>query len=171
MPRRAVPRCRDGARVRRQSLWDDLQCAAEGGTIFRITPTGELTTVFQFCPQPRCVEESPSNQLIQATNGNFYGTTNGGGTFGDGEVFRLSLDLGPFAQVQPGFGGAAETVRIWGNVAGATGVNFSGTKALFTVLSDSALAATVPVGATTGDVQVVTSSGTLSSKVPFRVLP
>jgi len=56
-------------------------------------------------------------------------------------------------------------------VAGATGVNFSGTKALFTVLSDSALAATVPVGATTGDVQVVTSSGTLSSKVPFRVLP
>jgi hypothetical protein len=39
------------------------------------------------------------------------------------------------------------------------------------VISSSLIGATVPVGATTGVVQVVTPSGTLSSNVPFRVQP
>jgi hypothetical protein len=42
----------------------------------------------------------------------------------------------------------------------------------FTVNSSgSAISATVPTGATTGTVDIVTPTGTLSSNVPFRVLP
>jgi hypothetical protein len=39
------------------------------------------------------------------------------------------------------------------------------------VVSSSLVTATVPTGATTGKVEVVTPGGTLSSNVPFRVLP
>jgi hypothetical protein len=42
-------------------------------------------------------------------------------------------------------------------------------EATFTVVSGSEITTTVPVGATTGTVQVVTPSSTLSSNVPFRV--
>jgi hypothetical protein len=37
------------------------------------------------------------------------------------------------------------------------------------VVSGSQITTTVPIGATTGEVQVVTPSGTLSSNVPFTV--
>jgi hypothetical protein len=43
--------------------------------------------------------------------------------------------------------------------------------AVFTVVSKSEITTTVPAGATSGTVQVVTPSGTLSGNVAFRVLP
>jgi hypothetical protein len=46
---------------------------------------------------------------------------------------------------------------------------FNGTPATFTVVSASEITTTVPTGATSGTVQVVTSGGTLSSNVPFTV--
>jgi hypothetical protein len=55
------------------------------------------------------------------------------------------------------------------DLTGATSVSFNGTVAAFTVVSGSEIITAVPVGATTGTVQVVTPSGTLSSNVPFRV--
>jgi uncharacterized protein (TIGR03437 family) len=55
-------------------------------------------------------------------------------------------------------------------MAGATSVTFNGTAATFTVASGSEITATVPAGATTGRVQVITSTGgTLSSNMPFTV--
>jgi hypothetical protein len=57
------------------------------------------------------------------------------------------------------------------NLAGATSVSFNGTAAPFTVVSSSAIVATVPAGATTGQVQVATPSGTLVSNVYFGVAP
>jgi len=50
-------------------------------------------------------------------------------------------------------------------------VTFNGTPATFTVEFSSYIKTTVPAGATTGTVQVVTPGGTLSSNVPFRVAP
>jgi len=44
-----------------------------------------------------------------------------------------------------------------------------GAAATFTVVSSSEITTKVPAGATTGDVKVVTPSGTLSSNVSFRV--
>jgi uncharacterized repeat protein (TIGR03803 family) len=62
-----------------------------GGTIFKITPTGKLTTLYSFCAQANCTDgEYPMGALLQAANGNFYGTTWYGGAKGDGTVFELT---------------------------------------------------------------------------------
>lgn len=63
-----------------------------GGTIFRITPSGTLTTLYRFCSQGGCTDgESPESALIQATDGNFYGTTYNGGANFEGTIFKISL--------------------------------------------------------------------------------
>ena len=89
-----------------------------------------------------------------------------------GTVFSLSVGLGPFVETQPTYGKVGAVVKILGtDLTGATSVSFNGTAAAFTVVSTSEITTTVPAGATSGTVQVVTPSGTLSSNVPFRVLP
>ena len=50
------------------------------GTIFKITPTGNLTTLYTFCSQSRCTDGgSPYAPPIEGTDGNFYGTTSSDG--------------------------------------------------------------------------------------------
>ena len=67
-------------------------CFVQGGcgTIFKITPTGTLTTLYIFCSQSNCTDGiSPYGGLVQGTDGNFYGTTIGGGD-GAGTVFKMT---------------------------------------------------------------------------------
>lgn len=53
------------------------------GTIFKITPGVEMTTLYTFCSQPNCTDGAlPQGSLTLATDGNFYGTTFAGGTGG-----------------------------------------------------------------------------------------
>jgi len=53
---------------------------AGDGTVFKITPSGALTTLYSFCAQSGCTDgEILGAGLIQATNGDFYGTTEYGG--------------------------------------------------------------------------------------------
>ena len=141
------------------------------GTVFKITPSGTLTTLYSFCSQGNCTDgATPYAGLIQDTNGNFYGTTEGGGDNGRGTVFSLSVGLHPFVETQTTSGKVGAAVKILGtNLTGATRVTFNGTAAKFTVVSKSEIKATVPVGATTGKVKVTTPSATLSSNVRFRV--
>jgi uncharacterized repeat protein (TIGR03803 family) len=144
------------------------------GTVFKITPSGALTTLYSFCSQSGCTDGSMDGNtaagLVQATNGDLYGTTELDGANGDGTVFRLSVGLGPFVETLPTSGKVGAAVKILGtNLTGATSVSFDGTAAVFTVASASEITTTVPNGAATGTVQVVTPSGTLSSNVPFRV--
>ena len=61
------------------------------GTVFKITPAGELTTLHSFGN----TDGSGPNTLTQATDGNFYGTAFDGGDNDDGTVFRL--DTGRFS--------------------------------------------------------------------------
>jgi hypothetical protein len=50
------------------------------GTVFKITPDGQVTTLYNFCSKPNCADgQSPSGGLVLATTGNFYGTTLSGG--------------------------------------------------------------------------------------------
>ena len=61
------------------------------GTVFRITPSGLLNTLYSFCSQSGCTDGgSPSSGLVPASDGNFYGVTLGGGTYGQGTVFRIT---------------------------------------------------------------------------------
>jgi uncharacterized repeat protein (TIGR03803 family) len=151
-------------------------CSNAGcGTVFKITPSGTLTILYNFCLQSGCADGSqPLAALVQDTNGEFYGTTSAGGNiaceYGCGTVFSLSVGLGPFVKANPTSGAVGAAVTILGtNLTGATSVTFNGTAATFTVRSKSEIATTVPTGATTGTVRVVTPGGTLSSNVPFRV--
>jgi uncharacterized repeat protein (TIGR03803 family) len=108
--------------------------------------------------------------LLQATNGKFYGTTSEGGNSGDGTVFSLDVGLSPFVAFVRPYGKVGQTGGILGQgFTGTTSVSLNGTPAAFTVKSDTFITATVPPGATTGFVTVVTPSGTLTSNVPFRV--
>jgi uncharacterized repeat protein (TIGR03803 family) len=150
------------------------------GTVFSITSSGTLTTVYSFCSQSGCPDgKYPYAGLVQDTNGNFYGSTNDGGVItsgcdeeGCGTIFSLSVGLGPFVETRPSAGTVGKAVRILGtNLTGATNVTFNGTAATFIVVSSSEISTTVPTGATTGTVQVVTPGGTLSSNVNFQVKP
>jgi uncharacterized repeat protein (TIGR03803 family) len=150
--------------------------ANDPGTIFKITPAGVLTTLYSFCAQNGCPDGiSPYAGLMQATNGDFYGTTSQGGTSNDGTVFSLSVGLGPFVETQPTSGKVGSFVKILGtDLTGVSKVTFNGTPAIFGVSSHSKVTEVttfVPVGASNGKVQVVIPTGTLSSNVPFRVLP
>ena len=140
------------------------------GTVFSITPGGIFTTVGFF--DGRDGGYQPLAGVVQDTNGNLYGTTLGGGAAGFGTIYSLSVGLGPFVETNPISGTVGVTVTILGtNLTSATSVTFNGTAATFAVKSKSEITTTVPTGATTGTVQVVTTGGTLSSNVPFRVHP
>jgi len=95
-----------------------------------------------------------------------------GGASGDGTVFRLFVGLGRFVETLPTSGKVGAAVKILGtNLNGTTAVTFNGTVATFKVVSSSLISTTVPAGATTGALRVAIPSGTVSSKVPFRVTP
>ena len=157
-------------------------CTPAGcGTVFKITPGGTLATLHSFCAQSGCTDGSSPEGLVQDTNGTFYGTTGFGGVAhsctpsapGCGTAFSLATGLGPFVKTLPTSGKVGTSVKILGtNLTGATGVTFNGTPAAFTINSSGTTISTiVPAGAVTGKVQLVIPSGTLSSNVPFRVLP
>jgi uncharacterized repeat protein (TIGR03803 family) len=64
------------------------------GTVFKITPTGALTTLYSFCAQALCADGYAPSALVQATDGSFYGTTRFGGANGQnqnnaGVVFKI----------------------------------------------------------------------------------
>jgi uncharacterized repeat protein (TIGR03803 family) len=129
------------------------------GTIFEITAGGTLTTLYSFCSQSSCADGAyPYAGLVQATDGNFYGTTGGpGGVNRDGTVFSLATGLGPFIETLPTLGKVGASVKILGNnLTGATSLTFNGTSATFTVVSSTEIIATVPSGATTGSLDVTT---------------
>ncbi len=61
------------------------------GTIFRISPSGTYTMLYSLVSLPDTfVGEAPCSALVQASDGNFYGTTFSGGAHGMGTVFRLT---------------------------------------------------------------------------------
>ena len=81
---------------------------ANNGTIFKITPAGKLTTLYNFCSQPACSDgQGPNAGLVQATDGNLYGATSSGGAQGYGSLFSITL------------GGALTTLHSFVNTDGA----------------------------------------------------
>ena len=63
------------------------------GTVFKMTPSGTLTTLHSFCLQSGCLDgSSPNDRLLQASDGNFYGTAGTGGAHGAGTIFAITPD-------------------------------------------------------------------------------
>ena len=61
-------------------------CSGHCGTIFKLSPNGDLTNLYWFSGS----DGSSPNCPIEGSDGNFYGTTAYGGTNGNGTVFRIS---------------------------------------------------------------------------------
>jgi uncharacterized repeat protein (TIGR03803 family) len=64
------------------------------GTIFQLTPSGVLNSLYSFTNGADGA--NPWGGLMQAGDGNLYGTTENGGTYGYGTVFRIAPN-GPLA--------------------------------------------------------------------------
>jgi uncharacterized repeat protein (TIGR03803 family) len=67
------------------------------GTLFKINPSGTLTTLYNFCSQSGCADgQEPGGALVQGTDGNLYGTTGAGGNSacghsgGCGTIFKIT---------------------------------------------------------------------------------
>ena len=150
---------------------------ANGGTLVEISPKGVATLLYTFL-ECGSTGYNPVSTLFQGTNGILYGMTayGGNGTFdggcgGYGTLYSVSNGLSPLVETSPVAGKVGQSVIVLGNgLTGSTSVTFNGVAAEFTVESDTYIKATVPAGATTGTVSVVTPSGTLNSNPQFVVV-
>jgi uncharacterized repeat protein (TIGR03803 family) len=75
---------------------DKAICNGGCGTLFKISPGGTLTTLYQFCSKSGCTDGAdPYAGLILASDGDLYGTTQYGGAqckgaSGCGTIFRIT---------------------------------------------------------------------------------
>ena len=68
----------------------ELGGANGGGTVFKLSPSGTETILYNFCAEPSCADgNSPLGSLIMDKRGNLYGTTYNGGAHDQGTVFKL----------------------------------------------------------------------------------
>ncbi|WP_287128840.1 choice-of-anchor tandem repeat GloVer-containing protein [Candidatus Cyanaurora vandensis] len=147
------------------------------GTVFRMTPAGTLTTLVIFLGPNG---SRPTAELVQGNDGNFYSTTQSGGSStscsgGCGTVFSLDVDLAPatptITDFTPTSGPPGTRVIIQGtNFNGATQVQFNTLVAKFIVSTPTIILATVPTGATTGPITITTAGGTTTSDSVFTVV-
>jgi len=155
---------------------------SDGGTIFRMPPSGEVVTLFEF-DDP---DESPETPLAQGADGHFYGTTPSDGAGAAGTIFRITSEgafttLIEFSGMDGPHRGAypatALTLADNGNLYGTTrsgGLNDAGTvfrltpEGAFTTLVDFSgedvpIPGSAPLGAlllgSDGDLYGTTSGG------------
>jgi uncharacterized repeat protein (TIGR03803 family) len=144
--------------------------ASGDGTLFNTSTTGTYTGLYSFNNSVNFTQMAPLAPPVQGTNGLLYGVTEFGGTVNDGTVYSLNMGLTPFVNMPSFSGKSGDTVTILGNhLTGSREVSFNGTVATFTVASDTYLTATVPAGATSGSISVVTPTGVLQSRKIFNV--
>ena len=67
------------------------------GTLFRVTPSGKITDLYNFCSQPNCTDGANSSSApVLGNDGNLYGVTPEGGSdagnkSGSGTVYKITL--------------------------------------------------------------------------------
>jgi uncharacterized repeat protein (TIGR03803 family) len=119
--------------------------ANNAGTVFKITPSGALTTLYNFCSQTNCTDGASSQTgLVQATDGDFYGTTLEGGANNAGTVFKITpsgalTTLHSFDGTDGGYPYAGLIQGVDGKLYGTTpygGANNAGTVFKITLKGD-----------------------------------
>ena len=149
------------------------------GTVFRMTTNGALTTLASF--NYSLNGSSPAAGLVQGVDGNFYGTTEYGGTNGLGTIFRMKTNgtlsnlfsftgtngLYPQAALlQDGYGNFFTTATYGG--PGYNGSPASGNGTVFRlagVITEPPLISTQPVG------RVVAAGGSVTFNVTASGVP
>jgi uncharacterized repeat protein (TIGR03803 family) len=157
----------------------DCAIEVDCGTIFGMTTKGQFKTIYTFCTSDiTCNDAREPGGLVQGTDGNFYGITAIGGEttvcvpYGCGSFYRVVTGFRPFVGFVNRAGAVGSQVGIMGEGLGsAGGVSFNGVAAQFVIRSNTYITATVPTGATTGTVTVMTANGKLESNMAFQVLP
>jgi uncharacterized repeat protein (TIGR03803 family) len=121
-------------------------CNLGCGTIFQLTPAGALTSLYSFGGS----DGSQPAAVIQASDGDFYGITLGGGASGQGTIFKLTA------------GGTLTTLHSF---SGADGIEPA---SLIQVKSGNFYGVTAAGGVHNGGtVFEITSSGTLTTVYSF----
>ncbi len=136
------PNCTDGAYPRASlflatdgHFYGTTEGGGEGclyycGTVFKISSNGVLSTIYSFCTQPNCPDGvQPFGGVIQGSDLNFYGTTNGGGPRQrGGTVYRLTPN--GFLRTIHGFCSRQNCIDgefPWGNLTEGSDGNLYGT--------------------------------------------
>jgi uncharacterized repeat protein (TIGR03803 family) len=111
------------------------------GSIFKIAPDGTFTTLYSFTATSGVNEtngdgKTPYGRLTQGSDGNFYGTTYAGGTYGSGTVFQITpagalTSLYSFGAIGTGAGTPGQNLDglfpIAGLIQGSDGNFYGGT--------------------------------------------
>jgi uncharacterized repeat protein (TIGR03803 family) len=82
----------DGAGNLYGTTYTNGKCKFAGtcGTVFRIAPNGGENVLYSFCSRRYCADGAgPDAGLIMDSSGNLYGTTEYGGAYYSGTVFKL----------------------------------------------------------------------------------
>jgi uncharacterized repeat protein (TIGR03803 family) len=113
-----------------------LNQGAGWGTVFKVTTNGTLTTLVAF---NSAIGASPSAGLTLGNDGNFYGTTQQGGSSGFGTVFKVTTNgtltkLVSFSGANGKTPAGALTVGSDGNLYGTTATGGSGYGTVFRLL-------------------------------------
>ena len=98
------------------------------GTFYEMTPEGSLTTLHNFCSRSNCSDGMfPNATPVQGINGNFYGTTVGGGAVCCGVIYEITPS-GTLTTLHSfnGSDGAQPTTLIQGSDGNFYGTTVSG---------------------------------------------
>jgi len=61
------------------------------GNVIQVTPTGGVKSLYDFCAQSNCTDgQYPVSTLVTGPDGKFYGTTQNGGLYNYGSIFKIS---------------------------------------------------------------------------------
>jgi uncharacterized repeat protein (TIGR03803 family) len=113
------------------------------GTVFKITTTGALTTLYSFGGSDGA---NPQGALVLGSDGNFYGTTYNGGANNDGTVFKITC--GGSLTTLHSFNGT-DGLNPEGDLLKARDGNFNGATFSDSVNSGGTVFEVTPAGALT----------------------
>ena len=155
------------------------------GTVFQITPAGTLTTLYNFSGVLN--GGNPGAGLVQGSDGNFYGSTRGGGTLDAGMAFKITSAgtlnwLFSFVGEPDDDGGASTLVQgsdsnFYGTTFGGGerskgtvfAFNSEGTPTLSFSLTEDAVPAAGLVQGSDGDFYGTTFNGGTGSGALFKI--
>jgi uncharacterized repeat protein (TIGR03803 family) len=172
----AVPGASPQTRLVQHSSGDFYGTTSTGGagnfgTIFKITSSGVFTNLVQFTGTTGAYPgTNPNSNLLLASDGNFYGTTNSGGTGGFGGVYRMAPDgtftsLVSFTNTSGSFLGSGPSSNLVqgsdGNLYGTTTAGGTGSGTIYKITTAGAFTSLVSLTGTAGTSPGATPHGTL----------